>query len=119
MSPPGDWTVHGLGNRPVAHRPTLMASLDHARRECSAAPATIELFLDGLYAVVQQEEGWPRPLVPLEPTVVNGPAGWAGHLVRSWVRLWRDRRAARKDTSLYKTRALESLQEDAASVPRS
>ncbi len=59
----GTWSVHGLSPIPVAHLPSLSASLDYARRECSAAPATIELLIDGFYAVVRQEEGWPRQLV--------------------------------------------------------
>jgi hypothetical protein len=61
--PAGDWTVRGLANRPAAHLPSLAASLDYARRECNAAPATIEFLIDGLYAVVHQADGWPRELV--------------------------------------------------------
>jgi hypothetical protein len=61
--PVGDWTVRGLANRPVAHLPSLSASIDYARRECNAAPATIEFLIDGLYAVVHQADGWPRELV--------------------------------------------------------
>jgi hypothetical protein len=60
----GTWSVHGLSPLPVAHLPSLSASLDYARRECAAAPATIELLIDGFYAVIHQENGWPRwPLV--------------------------------------------------------
>ena len=58
----GTWSVHGLSPLPVKHLPSLSASIDYARKECAAAPATIELFIDGLYAVVHQERGWPRPL---------------------------------------------------------
>jgi hypothetical protein len=61
--PAGDWTVRGLANRPAAHLPSLAASLDFARRECNAAPATIEFLIDGLYAVAHQADGWPQPLV--------------------------------------------------------
>jgi hypothetical protein len=61
----GTWSVHGLSPLPVAHLPSLSASLDYARRKCAAAPATIELIIDGFYAVVHQENGWPRP--PLVP----------------------------------------------------
>ena len=61
--PTGSWSVHGLANRPVAYLPSLAASVEYARRECAAAPATIELMIDGLYAVVHQQEGWPRQLV--------------------------------------------------------
>ena len=58
----GTWTVHGLSQHPLAQFPSLSASLDYARRECAAAPATIELLIDGFYAVVHQEDGWPRRL---------------------------------------------------------
>jgi hypothetical protein len=60
----GTWTVQGLPKRPVANLATLSASLDYARRECAAAPATIELSVDGFYAVIYQEDGWPRRLLP-------------------------------------------------------
>ena len=46
----GTWSVHGLSPLPAAHLPSLSASLDYARRECAAAPATIELLIDGFYA---------------------------------------------------------------------
>ena len=56
--------MHGLSPPPVAHLPSLSASLDYARGECAAAPATIELLIDGFYAVIHQENGWPHwPLV--------------------------------------------------------
>jgi hypothetical protein len=61
----GTWSVHGLSPLPVAHLPSLSASFDYARRECGAAPATIELVIDGFYAVVHQKDGWPRP--PIVP----------------------------------------------------
>jgi hypothetical protein len=61
--PAGDWTVRGLAKRPVVHLPSLSASIDYARRECAAAPATIEFLIDGLYAVAHQADGWPRELV--------------------------------------------------------
>jgi len=56
----GTWSVHGLSPRPVMDFPSLSASLDYARRQCGAAPATIELRIDGFYAVVHQENGWPQ-----------------------------------------------------------
>jgi len=37
-----------------------------SRRECAAAPATIELEIDGFYVVVHQEDGWPRPPLVVE-----------------------------------------------------
>jgi hypothetical protein len=58
----GTWTVQGLSQHPLAQFPSLSASLDYARCECAAAPATIELEIDGFYAVVHQEDGWPRRL---------------------------------------------------------
>jgi hypothetical protein len=79
----GTWCVHGLSPLPVAHLPSLSASLDYARRECRAAPATIELQIDGFYAVVYQEEGWPRRVLaheaePPRPTAQeNGIKGRA------------------------------------------
>ena len=62
----GTWSVHGLSPLPVAHLPSLSASFDYARRECAAAPATIELEIDGFYVVVHQEDGWPRPPLVVE-----------------------------------------------------
>jgi hypothetical protein len=59
----GGWSVDGLAPLPVAHLPSLSASIDYAREECAAAPATIELLIDGFYVVVHQERGWPRRIV--------------------------------------------------------
>jgi hypothetical protein len=59
----GTWSVHGLSAAPVSHLPSLSASIDYARKACNAAPATIELFIDGMYIVAHQEQGWPRPLL--------------------------------------------------------
>jgi hypothetical protein len=98
----GTWSVHGLSPLPVAHLPSLSASFDYARRECAAAPATIELVIDGFYAVVHQEDGWPRPLVAFEadhPRPVSRRAGARGHhrdtgsvgrSRPSWLIEWRD-----------------------------
>jgi hypothetical protein len=77
----GTWSVHGLAPLPAAHLPSLSASLDFARRECAAAPATIELLIGGFYAVVQQESRWPRPLLVSEaerPRLVNQGIGMRG-----------------------------------------
>ena len=98
----GTWSVHGLSLLPVSHLPSLSASLDYARRECAAAPATIELEIDGFYAVVHQEDGWPRwPLVPdaKQPLVVNagpiapgyGDAASVGRSRSPWFIEWRAR----------------------------
>lgn len=59
----GTWSVHGVSRCPVSNLPSLSASLDYARKQCDAAPATIELFIDGFYAVIHQERGWPRRIV--------------------------------------------------------
>lgn len=64
--PSGGWDVTGLPGKPAAHLASLAASIDYARRECAAAPATIELMVDGFYAVIHQEPGWPRRVVSRE-----------------------------------------------------
>jgi len=60
------WSVHGLSSVPVLHLPSLSAGIDYARRACGAAPATIELVVDGMYIVVHQDRGWPRQIVAPE-----------------------------------------------------
>ena len=62
----GTWSVHGLSPLPVKHLPSLSASIDYARQACNAAPATIELYVDGMYIVAHQERGWPKALVSSE-----------------------------------------------------
>jgi hypothetical protein len=59
----GSWSVRGLSAQTAADFPSLAASIDYARRECGGAPATIELMVDGFYAVIYQDNGWPRQLV--------------------------------------------------------
>jgi hypothetical protein len=61
----GTWSLDGLP-APVFGLPSLSATIDYARRECAAAPATIELIVDGVYMVVHQERGWPRRLLESE-----------------------------------------------------
>jgi hypothetical protein len=77
----GTWSVHGLSPLPVAHLPSLSASFDYARRECAAAPATIELEVDGFYAVIHQEDGWPRP--PIVHEAKGPPRVDHGHVAAS------------------------------------
>src|SRR5271169_163512 len=62
----GTWSVHGLSPVPVSDLPSLSASIDYARQACDAAPATIELYVDGMYIVAHQERGWPKALVTPE-----------------------------------------------------
>lgn len=62
--PPGVWSVSfPPGSRTTEFR-DLTASLDFAMHKCRAAPALIELFSDGLYIGVPQQEGWPHQLCP-------------------------------------------------------
>ena len=72
----GTWSVRGLSTLSSTHLPTLSAAFDYARRECAAAPATIELMIDGFYVVMHQEAGWPRPPLATEtgrrPLVYRG-----------------------------------------------
>jgi hypothetical protein len=74
----GSWSVHGLSAQPTTHLPSLSASVDYARRECAGAPATIELMVDGFYAVVHQENGWPRELVAPEADLPSRAPGYGG-----------------------------------------
>jgi hypothetical protein len=62
----GSWSVHGPSPVPVSGLPSLSASIDYARQACGAAPATIELYVDGMYIVAHQERGWPKALVTPE-----------------------------------------------------
>jgi hypothetical protein len=88
----GCWSVRGLAPLPAAHFPSLSASLDYARKECAAAPATIELLIDGFYVVIHQERGWPRRIVGAEtdqpqpaamgPDFHSPPPIWSRFLAR-------------------------------------
>jgi hypothetical protein len=90
------WSVHGLSPVPVSNLPSLSAGIDYARAACEAAPATIELVVDGMYIVVHQEHGWPRSLVaseteltrsaPAEPDL-SSAASWR-HRFAWFGRLW-------------------------------
>src|SRR4051812_9577644 len=61
----GSWRGNGP-SPPVSNLPSLSASIDYARQACNAAPATIELYVDGMYIVAHQERGWPKALVASE-----------------------------------------------------
>src|SRR5258707_14379295 len=81
----GGWSVHGLAPLPVAHLPSLSASMDYARNECAATPATIELLIDGFYVVIHQERGWPRRIVGPD---IDGPHPAAARANLSRPPLW-------------------------------
>jgi hypothetical protein len=86
--PSGAWSVHGLPGQQVAFLASLTASIDYARKECGEAPATIELMVDGFYAVIHQELGWPRQLVaPEGEPGVTAPPIQTGF--RDWLKRWR------------------------------
>jgi hypothetical protein len=55
----GIWSIKGLPGQSVARFENLSEGLEYAKRECTSAPAVIELFVDGLYLVVYQKSGWP------------------------------------------------------------
>jgi hypothetical protein len=40
----------------------LPSALTYAKNNCGGKAATIELDFDGLYAVVQQDDGWTKPI---------------------------------------------------------
>ena len=92
--PAGTWSVRGLPRHPVAHLASLTESIDYARRECGEAPATIELMVNGFYAVIHQELGWPRRLVA--PGDAPPPASLHADKAdqpppfgfRSWLKSW-------------------------------
>jgi hypothetical protein len=92
--PSGTWSVHGLPGQPVACLASLTESIDYARKECGEAPATIELMVDGFYAVIHQELGWPRRFVaperdeavtPIEAGITASPPQTG---FRDWLKRW-------------------------------
>jgi len=56
----GVWTVEGSAFAQARRLPDLPAALDCARRACDAAPATIQVRVDGMYICMHQPKGWPR-----------------------------------------------------------
>jgi hypothetical protein len=109
-NPSGTWSLDGPASLPASDLPSLSASLEHARRACGAAPATIELFIDGMYMVVHQEGGWPRPLLApkTEPRRQASPGSESrdppirGRLLawlRSFAHEYRSAAPRRQDTS--------------------
>lgn len=91
----GSWTVHGLPTRPIAQLASLSEGIAYARRECAEAPATIELLIGDFYAVIHQEQGWPREV--LSPGIEQPSLELLGAQVkdrpisirfRDWFRRW-------------------------------
>jgi hypothetical protein len=58
----GGWLFRGLPQQPVCRFEDLAEGLECAKQECLSAPALIELYMDGLYAVIHQDRGWPHQL---------------------------------------------------------
>ena len=58
----GAWLFRGLPQHPVRWFEDLADGLECAKRACSSEPALLELYMDGVYAVVHQERGWPHKL---------------------------------------------------------
>ena len=56
----GTWSIKGLPRQSMARFNDLSDALEYAKRECARAPALIEFFIDGVYVVVNQEDGWPH-----------------------------------------------------------
>ena len=78
------WSVHGASPVPVSDLPSLSASIDYARQACDAAPATIELYVDGMYIVAHQERGWPKALVTSDTGLLT--SGGAARSLRALIR---------------------------------
>jgi hypothetical protein len=65
---PAAWSVSFPPCRCTLEFGELAEALEHAKKECGAAPALIELFSDGMYIGVSQDAGWPHRLcVPARP----------------------------------------------------
>jgi hypothetical protein len=54
----GEWLFEGLPDQPVCRFRDLSEGLAWAEHECSAAPAQIEIWIDGFYIFVEQKRGW-------------------------------------------------------------
>ena len=87
----GTWSVQGTSPAQVSGLPSLSASIEYARKACNAAPATIELYVDGMYIVAHQDNGWPKAFVssgtPAEPPArldLGGAAPW--NKLIAWLR---------------------------------
>jgi hypothetical protein len=87
--PSGTWNLGGLPGLAIAKFDSLSACLDFARLECAAAPATIELIVDGFYIVVHQDFGWHRQIVAPEHDDIDvEPASSVAPPSRSGLRNW-------------------------------
>jgi hypothetical protein len=76
----GTWSIKGLPQQSVARFDDLSEALEYAKRECAWAPTLIEFFVDGVYVVVNQGDGWPHRLC--RPASAPKFAGISDHLRR-------------------------------------
>jgi hypothetical protein len=58
----GKWSITGLPDHEAIEFADLGEGLQFAKRKCASAPALIELYSNGFYAAVSQEEGWPHQI---------------------------------------------------------
>jgi hypothetical protein len=98
----GEWLFKGLPNHPDRRFHDLSKGLAWAERECSAAPAQIEIRIDGFYIFVEQKRGWPRKICgarairEAEARSGGDPliATRFGERLRHWLARWRKSIAA-------------------------
>jgi hypothetical protein len=55
----GTWSVQGTSPVQVSFSP-VCRRIEYPRKACNAAPATTELYVDGMYIVAHQDNGWPK-----------------------------------------------------------
>jgi hypothetical protein len=63
----GMWTLTGAAGKEALHFCDLPDAVEFARKEARGGEADIELWADGLYMFVHQEEGWPHCLYARAP----------------------------------------------------
>ena len=78
----GGWTVSGLPRESSRRFDDLAEALDHAKAECMAEPATIELLVGGFHAIAFQQRGWTRPLCCPTPRRAAASRAAAGERAR-------------------------------------
>ena len=84
------WAVEIAGN-PAGRLSDLKEALAFAKRECGAAPATIEMSFEGMLCVVQQDVGWRRAICAerLDSVLSRSPA--RRRVFRERLAAWRRR----------------------------